>query len=136
MLAIGLTACGGNTNASQEAKADPPATESKAATATVTEYADNGNITPQKLPIVMDFNATWCGPCRQFGPVFHSVAEEYKGRAQFISIDVDKNPATAQQYRVSSIPQVTILMPDGTSETTIGSMDAQQFKQFLSKAIK
>lgn len=133
-----LSACGAKSDNQTPAQADPPAQTTTAAAKgeAVEEYAANSSITPGDLPVVIDFNATWCGPCRRFGPVFHQVAQAWQGRARFISVDVDRNPATAQAFGVSSIPQLTVLMPDGKTQTTVGAMDQAQFEQFLTQSIK
>lgn len=78
-------------------------------------------------PMVIDFNATWCGPCRQFAPVFHSVAADFDGRVTFVSVDVDKSPELAAQYGVQSIPFVVYLMPDGTAYRTVGLISEGEF---------
>lgn len=88
------------------------------------------------IPVVIDFNATWCGPCQQFKPIFHKVAEDYAGKATFVSVDVDQCPALKEQFEVSSIPQITVVRPDGTKVTTIGMMPEADFVKWLDEAIK
>ena len=72
---------------------------------------------------VLDFNATWCGPCKQFAPVFHAVAEKYGKSVDFVSIDTDVNPATAQAFRINAIPTVIFLYPNGKTKTFVGTED-------------
>ena len=72
---------------------------------------------------VLDFNATWCGPCQKLRPVFDAVSAKYPN-VEFVSVDVDVNPKTAELFGVSSIPQVTIIAPDGRSKTFVGLEDA------------
>lgn len=94
--------------------------------------AGSTSISPDaNLPTVIDFNATWCGPCRNFAPVFETVAEEMRGKVRFISVDVDKSPAVARQFGVTSIPQVTVLMPDGRSNSAIGYMTDDELTTFI-----
>lgn len=135
---MALTSCSGS---SEKKAADEAETASPAATEftydreiNVIEYDSatlGETLRPDaELPVVIDFNATWCGPCQMFKPVFEKVAEEYDG-AIFLSVDVDNNPAVADQFEVNSIPQVTVLMPDGTTRSTVGYMDEAAFREFL-----
>ncbi len=64
-------------------------------------------------PIVLEFNATWCGPCQAFKPVYHQVANKYNGRIEFYSIDIDNCPAIAQKYGIQGIPAMIVITPDG-----------------------
>lgn len=131
MLAALMGACSHNSSRAEETAKPEGMTEFKAAGPV--EYANNAqDIAPDpNLPIVIDFNATWCGPCRRFAPIFEETARELKGRARFMSIDVDNSPLAARQFGVSSIPQVSVLMPDGSVRSTVGYMDKAAFMEFL-----
>ena len=59
---------------------------------------------PQPMPIVVDFSASWCGPCRQMHPIFDKLAKKYHGKVQFIYVDIDKAPQLAKQYGVEAVP--------------------------------
>ncbi|MDE6527442.1 MAG: thioredoxin fold domain-containing protein [Muribaculaceae bacterium] len=131
-LAFGMVSCG----AKQENKDAAAETEQ---TEAVAEEAETSNdavvvlkegeaIAPAdgKL-VVIDFNATWCGPCKQFAPHFDAVAAENAGKAVFYSVDVDVHPELAAQYGVESIPMVVYIKPDGKTDSTIGYMDKDQF---------
>ena len=72
---------------------------------------------------VLDFNATWCGPCQKLHPVFDAMSAKYPN-VEFVSVDVDANPETAKLFNVSSIPQVTLIAPDGRTKTFVGLVDA------------
>lgn len=87
-------------------------------------------------PLVIDFSATWCGPCHRFKPTFDQVAEEYADRANFASADVDECTDLASAYKIESIPFVLILNPDGTSASQTGLMSEKEFKAFLDKNLK
>jgi len=69
---------------------------------------------------VLDFNATWCGPCKQLSPVFDQAAKAFAD-ARFVSVDVDRNPATAQAFEVEAVPTVVFIKPDGTSVRYVGT---------------
>ena len=64
------------------------------------------------LPVLVDFYADWCGPCHAMAPVLQQVARAHTGRVRVVKVDVDKNPAAAQQYRVQGIPTL-ILFKNG-----------------------
>lgn len=83
---------------------------------------------------VLDFNATWCGPCKKFAPVFHAAAEQYASKAVFASADVDVCQQLASNYKFDGIPCVVIEFPALSSRKPViqqGYMDEAQFKAFL-----
>ncbi|MCM1162900.1 MAG: thioredoxin family protein [Muribaculaceae bacterium] len=140
ILALALSACG-DTRPTKDSTtpADKPAAEMQAATAsrnTVRVAADEAITPDPKLPLVIDFSAVWCPPCRKFGPIFHAVAEEMAGKAVFVTVDVDKSPTPAVQFGVSSIPQVSVMMPDGKVISSVGYMTADELKNFINSAQK
>lgn len=70
-------------------------------------------------PMIVDFSATWCPPCRQLKPIFEKLAEEFKGRIDFVTVDVDQNPELSTSYGVQSIPMMVFLDKDGQIQNTI-----------------
>ncbi len=71
-------------------------------------------------PVLIDFWATWCGPCRMLAPVIEELAEQYDGRVTVGKVDVDEEPALAAQFGVSSIPTVVLIKDGKTVETLVG----------------
>ena len=88
----------------------------------------DGKIIPTDgKPMIVDFSATWCPPCRQLKPIFEKLAEEFRGRITFVTIDVDENPELSQSYGVQSIPMMIFLNKDGQiQDTLIGFQNRDQ----------
>lgn len=102
----------------------------------IVKVADNGTVTLSvDRPVVIDFNATWCPPCRQFGPIYEEVAASMKDKAIFLSVDVDRSRQAAIAFGVESIPQVSVVTPAGKVSTNVGFMTRSDFEQFLSETI-
>ncbi|MDE6127538.1 MAG: redoxin domain-containing protein, partial [Muribaculaceae bacterium] len=89
---------------------------------------------PGKL-VVVDFNATWCGPCKQFAPNFEAVAEKYADKALFYSVDVDQHPELAAQYNVQSIPMVLFIRTDGQTATSLGFLEEAEFDTLVASQL-
>lgn len=74
--------------------------------------------------VVIDFNAVWCPPCREYGPIFHAVGEKMGNKAVFLSVNVDSCPTVARQYVGQYIPQTTLISPDrSVTEVRVGLLD-------------
>lgn len=90
-------------------------------------------IIPQNgLPTIIDFSATWCPPCRQLKPIFHKLEEEFRGRINFITIDVDENPDLSNAYGVQSIPMLIFMDKEGQiKDTLIGFHNREQLLETI-----
>jgi len=84
-----------------------------------------------ELPLVVDFWASWCGPCQMMVPVFERVAHDYADRARFIKINTEQNPTLSSQYGIRSIPTVVILRAGSETARQAGAMDANRFSAWL-----
>ncbi|HEX2800556.1 MAG TPA: co-chaperone YbbN [Phenylobacterium sp.] len=87
-------------------------------------------------PVIVDFWAPWCGPCRQLGPAIEKAVTAAKGKVKLVKIDIDKNPAYAGQLRVQSIPAVFAFVDGKPVDAFMGALPESQVKAFVDKLAK
>lgn len=85
------------------------------------------------LPVVCDFWATWCGPCRMLAPVLDELSEEYSDKAVFVKVDVDDNEELAAKYEIRSIPDVIVFKNGEVVDSNLGFVPKAGMKAFLDK---
>lgn len=131
-MAVALSACGGKDRDKDE---DAESRESTAGNGNASqgmyEYEEEVPLTPPgqvdpdaveagsgKTPYVVDFSATWCGPCQQLKPYFKEMEETYAGQADFRTVDIDENQELAVKHNVNAVPTV-IIFADSTMNTEL-----------------
>ncbi|MDR6990594.1 thioredoxin [Luteimonas sp. 3794] len=87
------------------------------------------------VPVLVDFWAPWCGPCKMIAPALDELAGDYSGRAKIVKIDVDQNQATALKYHVRSIPMLLLFKDGQVQGTQIGAVGKPQLAQLIDKAL-
>ncbi|MGZ6016883.1 MAG: tetratricopeptide repeat protein [Phenylobacterium sp.] len=90
----------------------------------------------REQPVIVDFWATWCGPCRQLGPALEKAVIAAKGAVKLVKVDIDKNPAYAGQLRVQSIPAVFAFVDGKPVDGFMGALPESQVKDFVAKLAK
>ena len=85
-------------------------------------------------PVLVDFFATWCMPCKMFAPTLDAIAEAYEGRLKVVKVDVDQATSLAQKYRVMSIPTLKLFVGDAEPRATfVGVMTQEELEDWLAE---
>ena len=87
------------------------------------------------VPVLVDFWAPWCGPCRMIAPALDQLAGEYAGKAKVVKVDIDQNQATALKYHVRSIPMLLVFKNGQVQATQVGAVGKPQLAQLIDQVL-
>ena len=104
-------------------------------TTAVTDSSFDTDVLQSDLPVLVDFWADWCGPCKMVAPVVEELAAEYDGTVKFAKVDVDTNPVKAGKYGVGSIPTLLIFKNGAPVGQVVGAVPKQVLEARLKESI-
>lgn len=104
----------------------------------VLEFTDSNfeqEVLQSSVPVLVDFWAVWCAPCRLIAPIIDQLSEEYNGKMKFGKLDVDNNQATAIKYGIRSIPTLLFFKNGQVVETVIGAVPKDELKKTVEEVL-
>ncbi len=101
----------------------------------VTDQSFETEVLQSDLPVLVDFWAEWCGPCRMIGPIVEEIANEYQGKLKVVKVDIQNNQQIAMKYQIRSIPALFIFKKGQIHAQELGAMSKTQLKAFIDKSL-
>ncbi len=101
----------------------------------VTDKTFADEVLNSNIPVLVDFWATWCGPCRSVGPIVEELAESFSGRVKVTKLNVDENPATPGQYGVRGIPTLILFKDGKVLDQIVGAVPKARLVAMVEKAL-
>ena len=102
-------------------------------------HVNDGDFDTQVLqsaqPVLVDFWAEWCGPCKMIGPMVDELAQTYAGKVKVVKINIDNNPNTPRQYAVRGIPTLMLFKDGKVAATQVGAVGKAQLTQLIDRAV-
>tara|TARA_B110000444_G_C18779024_1_gene566462 strand:- start:178 stop:504 length:327 start_codon:yes stop_codon:yes gene_type:complete len=101
----------------------------------VTDASFEADVISSKIPVLLDFWAAWCGPCKMIAPMLDELSNDYGGRIKICKIDVDDNPTTPNKFNVRGIPTLIIFKDGNVEATKVGALSKAQLIEFIESSI-
>jgi thioredoxin 1 len=106
-----------------------------AASQTVSDKTFEAEVIKSSEPVLVDFFAEWCGPCKAMAPALEQVAAELKGKVKVAKLDVDQNPEVTQKYRIQAMPTLILFKDGKVVDQVVGAVPKNQLEGLIKKAL-
>lgn len=104
-------------------------------TSPVTDASFESDVINADTPVVVDFWAEWCGPCKQIGPALEELSNDLDGKVKFVKLNVDENPNAASRYGVRGIPTLLVFKDGQVASSKVGAAPKSALQQWIEGAI-
>ena len=101
----------------------------------VTDATFDKDVINSGTPVVVDFWAEWCGPCRMIGPALEEISKSLDGKVKIVKLNVDENPGTAAKYGIMSIPTLMLFKDGQLASRQVGAAPKQKLEQWITGAV-
>lgn len=101
----------------------------------VTDSNFEQEVLSSEMPVLLDYWAEWCGPCKMIAPILNDIADEYSGKIKIAKINIDENPGTPAKFGVRGIPTLMIFKSGSIEATKVGAMSKSQLSAFIDSTI-
>jgi thioredoxin 1 len=101
----------------------------------VTDSSFEQEVLSSDIPVLLDYWAEWCGPCKMIAPILNDIADEYSGKIKVAKINIDENPGTPAKFGVRGIPTLMIFKSGSIEATKVGAMSKSQLSAFIDSTI-
>jgi len=101
----------------------------------VTDASFDADVLQSPVPVLVDFWAEWCGPCRMIAPVLEALAPEYEGKLKIVKLNIDDNEQSTSRFGVRGIPTLMIFKGGEVASTKVGALSKAQLTEFVDSAI-
>ena len=101
----------------------------------INDSSFKSEVSESQIPVLVDFWAPWCGPCKTIAPVLDELANEYDGKAKIVKLNVDENQSTAAEFGIKSIPTLILFKSGKAVDQTMGAQPKENLKQMIDKSL-
>ena len=101
----------------------------------VTDSTFEQEVLNSEIPVLLDYWAEWCGPCKMIAPILDDIADEYSGKIKVAKLNIDENPGTPAKFGVRGIPTLMIFKSGSIEATKVGAMSKSQLSAFIDSTI-